>query len=59
VRDSHDLLPGSLADQPVDVGEPEEPANARRHHRVDRGDLQAALTEVSDVELDVGTLDPD
>jgi len=28
VRDSHDLLPGSLADQPVDVGEPEEPANA-------------------------------
>ena len=29
------------------------------HHRVDRGDLQPALAEVSDVELDVGTLDPD
>ena len=45
-------------DQPVDVGEPEEPANAV-HHRVDRRDLQTALREVSDEELDLGTLDPD
>jgi len=45
-------------DQTVDVREPEEPAD-RVHHRVDRGGHQAALAEVADVQLDVGSLDPD
>jgi hypothetical protein len=45
-------------DEAVDVGEPEEPADAV-HHRVDRGDPQAGLAEVADVQLDVGTLDAD
>ena len=44
-------------DQPVDVGEPEEAPNAVQH-RVDRGRPQPALTEVADVQLDVGPLNP-
>jgi hypothetical protein len=44
-------------DQSVDVGEPEEAPNAVQH-RVDRGRPQPALTEVADVQLDVGPLNP-
>jgi hypothetical protein len=40
----------------VDVGEAEETADPV-HHRVDRGRHQSGLTEVTDVQLDVGTLD--
>ncbi|MEJ7742823.1 MAG: hypothetical protein WKF73_09895 [Nocardioidaceae bacterium] len=42
----------------VDVGEPEEAADAV-HHRGDRGVHQPGLAELADVQLDVGSLDPD
>ena len=45
-------------DQAVDVGEPEEPAN-RVHHRVHRRGHQPGLAQAADVQLDMGTLDPD
>ena len=46
------------ADQTVEVSEPKEPPN-RVHHRDHRGIHQPAFTRVTDVELDVATLDPD
>ena len=45
-------------DQAVDVGEPEE-ATHGVHRGVDRGGHQPGLAEVSDVELDVCSLDSD
>jgi hypothetical protein len=45
-------------DETVDMGEPEEPADSV-HHRIDRGRHQTVLAEVSDEQLDVGTLNPD
>ncbi len=45
---------GADGDQSVDVGEPEETADAV-HHRVDRGVPQPRLVEVPDVELHVRT----
>ena len=42
----------------VDVGVAEEPADAV-HHRDHRGVHQPGLAELADVELDVGSLDPD
>lgn len=45
-------------DHPVDVGVAEIPAH-RVHRGNDRGRDQTGLSEVSDVELDVGALDPD
>jgi len=45
-------------DEAVDVGEPEEAAN-RVHRSVDRGGHQPGRAQVSDVELDVGSLYPD
>ena len=49
---------GVGGDQPVDVGEPEEPPDGV-HRGVDRGGHQPGLAEVADVELDVRALDPD
>src|SRR5674476_1238181 len=46
------------ADEAVDVGEAEVPADGV-HHRVDRGVHQAVVAEPADVQLDVGALDPD
>ena len=45
-------------DHAVDVGKPEVSAH-RMHGGVDRRRHQASLTEMADVQLDVGTLDPD
>lgn len=45
-------------DQAVDVCEPEEAADAV-HHRDNRGVHQAGFAELVDVQLDVGTLDPE
>ena len=45
-------------DQPVDVGEPEEPADPV-HHRVGRRGHEAGLARTGDVELDVSALDPE
>ena len=49
---------GVRDDQAVDVGEPEKSAN-RVHRGVDRGGHQPGLAEVSDVQLDVCSLDSD
>jgi hypothetical protein len=49
---------GIGGDGPVDVGVPEEPADAV-HHRDHRGVPQTGLAELPDVQLDVGSLDPD
>lgn len=45
-------------DEPVDVGEPEVAADGV-HRGDDRGVHQPRLAEVADVELDMGSLDPD
>jgi hypothetical protein len=45
-------------DETVDVGEPEEPADAV-HHRVDRGRHQTGLAEMADEQLHVRSLDSD
>lgn len=49
---------GVGGDEAVDVGEPEVPPLGV-HHRRDRGVRQAVVAERADVQLDVGTLDPD
>lgn len=45
-------------EEAVDLGEAEVAANSV-HHRVDRGVHQASVAELSDVELRVGSLDPE
>ena len=45
-------------DESIDVGEPEEAPHAV-HHRGHRGVHEPTVVELADVQLDVGTVDPD
>jgi hypothetical protein len=49
---------GVAGDHAVDVGEPEEPPHGM-HGRVHRGSHEPGRAQVTDVQLDVGALDPD